>query len=130
MLACPNFVFGVLNGTSGYQFSNIPPAVIPGSEWLTTLYGAHFTANNMPWDGKNFNGGSDYGPFLEAGLPAGGVSAFIDRLKTLEERDRYNRMLGSNLGGISGIAIDPCHHTLNTHTHTPSVYWLSDNPPA
>jgi len=38
------------------------------------------------------------------------VSAFIDRLKTVEERDRYNRMLGAPLGGIPGIAIDPCYH--------------------
>ena len=110
MVACSNFVFGVLNGTSGYDYSNIPPAVVPGSQWITTLFANYFVQYNMPWDGKAFNGRSDYGPFLEAGLPAGGVSAFIDRLKTQEERDRYNTMLGPGMGGISGVAIDPCYH--------------------
>ena len=110
MMACPNFLFGVLNGTSGYEYSNIPPKVVPGSEWLTSLFASYFTSHQLPWDGKAFNGRSDYGPFLEAGLPAGGVSAFIDRLKTQEERDRYNVMLGPGMGGISGIAIDPCYH--------------------
>ena len=109
-MACPNFVFGVLNGTSGYEYPNIPPPVVPGSEWLTALFSGYFTSRSLPWDGKAFNGRSDYGPFLEAGLPAGGVSAFIDRLKTQEERDRYNRMLGPGMGGIAGIDIDPCYH--------------------
>ena len=45
-----------------------------------------------------------------AGIPAGGVSAFIDRLKTQEERDRYDRVLGTGMGGVPNIAIDPCYH--------------------
>ena len=111
MVACPNFVFGVLNGSSGADFpTTIPASVLPGSIALTNLFSEYFVANRMPWDGKAFNGRSDYGPFLTAGIPAGGVSAFIDRLKTVEERDRYNRMLGVGMGGIPNIAIDPCYH--------------------
>ena len=59
-MACPNFVFGVLNGTSGYEYPNIPRQVVPGSEWITSLFGNYFVEHRMPWDGKAFNGRSDY----------------------------------------------------------------------
>ena len=111
MIACPNFVFGVLNGSSGADFpATIPASVLNGSSALTSMYAQYFVDRRMPWDGKAFNGRSDYGPFLSAGIPAGGVSAFIDRVKTVEERDRYNRMLGWGMGGVPNVAIDPCYH--------------------
>ena len=109
-------MFGVLNGSSGADFpSTIPASVLPGSIALTNLYRDYFVSQSLPWDGKQFNGRSDYGSFLTAGIPAGGVSAFIDRLKTMEERDRYNAMLGPGMGGIPNIAIGP--FTLSTHQH-------------
>ena len=109
MSACPNFVFGILNGSTGVNTSSIPPAVIPGSEAITRLFVDWFEGRHLPWDSKTLNGGSDYQSFLEAGVPAGGVSAFINRMKTEEERDRYDRMLGPGKGGIPNIAIDPVH---------------------
>ena len=48
--------------------------------------------------------------FVVTGIPAGGVSAFIDREKTEEERNRYDSMLGQGRGGIANVAIDPCYH--------------------
>jgi len=108
MTSTPNFVIGVLDAATATQ--DIKPEVIPGSMAISQKYIDYFKSNNLPYDAKPFNGRSDYGSFLAVGLPAGGVSAFIDRLKTEEERNRYDAMLGQGKGGIANIAIDPCYH--------------------
>ena len=55
----------MLNGSSGADFpTTIPASVLPGSTALTNLFSSYFVSHNLPWDGKPFNGRSDYGPFL------------------------------------------------------------------
>ncbi|SOD67608.1 Zn-dependent amino- or carboxypeptidase, M28 family [Streptomyces zhaozhouensis] len=49
-----------------------------------------------------FNGRSDYAPFLEAGIPAGGTFAGGEGLKTAEEAALW--------GGTAGEPYDPCYH--------------------
>ena len=108
MLASSNFIFGIYNGKTAP--SNTPASARPGSNKITTLFQQWFEVNRLPWDYTNFDGRSDYGPFLAAGLVAGGLFSGADAAKTLEQRNRYEAMLGPGLGGTSGIRQDPCYH--------------------
>lgn len=108
MLGSPNFIFGIYNGKSA---SSTTPAVAkPGSVKMTDLFQAWFDSNKYPWDYTSFDGRSDYGPFLAAGIAAGGLFSGADGLKTTEQRNRYAAMLGPSHGGTSGIRQDICYH--------------------
>ena len=49
-----------------------------------------------------FDGRSDYGPFIEVGIPAGGLFSGAEGLKTAER--------GSVFGGTAGEPYDACYH--------------------
>ncbi|CAF3067676.1 unnamed protein product [Rotaria sp. Silwood2] len=108
MLGSPNFIFGIYDGKTAP--STALDAAKPGSNKMTTLFQDWFIGNNFPWDYTNFDGRSDYGPFLAAGVAAGGLFSGADALKTVEQRKRYNTMLGAGFGGTSGIRQDKCYH--------------------
>ncbi|CAF3074394.1 unnamed protein product, partial [Rotaria sp. Silwood2] len=108
MLGSPNFIFGIYDGKTAP--STALDAAKPGSNKMTTLFQDWFIGNNFPWDYTNFDGRSDYGPFLAAGVAAGGLFSGADALKTVEQRNRYNTMLGAGFGGTSGIRQDKCYH--------------------
>ncbi len=50
-----------------------------------------------------FDGRSDYGPFTEVGIPAGGLFSGGDGIKTQEQAEIY--------GGTAGEFYDPYYHT-------------------
>jgi len=96
MLASPNFVRGVYNGLSG------PDAVKNASAGISDMFIDHFKTVGKPWVFSDFNGRSDYGPFIEAGIPAGGLDSGAEGIKTDIERHMF--------GGMSKTAYDPCYH--------------------
>ncbi|WP_228430928.1 M28 family peptidase [Baekduia soli] len=49
-----------------------------------------------------FDGRSDHGPFIEAGIPAGGTFSGAEEIKAAEEAQAY--------GGAAGVAYDTCRH--------------------
>jgi Zn-dependent M28 family amino/carboxypeptidase len=49
-----------------------------------------------------FDGRSDYGPFIETGIPAGGLFTGAEGIKTAEQAAIY--------GGQAGKQYDPCYH--------------------
>lgn len=51
------------------------------------------------WDLTAFDGRSDYGPFIENGIPAGGLFTGAERIKNAEGRAKY--------GGLANAAYDP-----------------------
>ena len=108
MLGSPNFIFGIYNGASAP--GGTPTVALPGSNKMTTVFRQWFDDNGLPWDYTSFDGRSDYGPFLAAGVAAGGLFSGADGTKTVEQRDRYNALLGSDLGGQSGVRLDICYH--------------------
>ena len=61
-------------------------------------------------DYTDFSGRSDYGPFLAEGIVAGGLFSGADDMKTIEQRNRYDQVLGQGMGGIPNIIQDPCYH--------------------
>ncbi|WP_432107988.1 M28 family metallopeptidase [Streptomyces sp. AA1529] len=52
--------------------------------------------------GTDFTGRSDYGPFIEAGIPSGGTFTGAEGIKTAEEQKLW--------GGTAGEAYDGCYH--------------------
>jgi Zn-dependent M28 family amino/carboxypeptidase len=52
--------------------------------------------------GTDFSGRSDYGPFIEQGIPAGGLFTGAEEIKSPEEAQRW--------GGTAGEAYDRCYH--------------------
>ena len=49
-----------------------------------------------------FNGRSDYGPFLARGIPCGGLETGAEKIKTEAERQMF--------GGWANAAYDTCYH--------------------
>lgn len=56
----------------------------------------------VPTEGTDFSGRSDYGPFIEVGIPSGGLFTGAEVLKTPEQAEKW--------GGDAGIAYDKCYH--------------------
>ena len=94
MVASPNYVFLVLNGSSS--------AAPVGSAYLADTMAAGITEQSELWKLAPFTGRSDYGPFLKFGIPAGGIETGADLKKTMEERRMF--------GGLANAYHDPCYH--------------------
>ncbi|KAI0528422.1 aminopeptidase Y [Xylaria digitata] len=98
MIASPNYYLGVYDG-DGSRFNLSGP---PGSDVAEKLFEDWFAARNLTTFGAEFNGRSDYGPFLEAGVPCSGLDTGADGVKTEEEKTIY--------GGIAGEPYDQNYH--------------------
>ncbi|CAF1281330.1 unnamed protein product [Rotaria sordida] len=108
MLGSPNYMFGIYDARTANN--NTPAHALPGSHKITNLYREWFIRQNLPWNNTDFSGRSDYGPFLAKGIVAGGLFSGADDMKSLDERNYYDKMLGQGLGGIAGAIHDPCYH--------------------
>lgn len=108
MAASPNFIFGIYNGRTASQ--ETPCQALIGSNKVTDLYRDWLIKQNLPWDLRDLNSRSDYGPFLAAGVVAGGVATGSDAVKTAEQREKYRQSLGENNAGFAGAILDPCYH--------------------
>lgn len=53
-------------------------------------------------EGTDFDGRSDYGPFIAVGIPAGGTFTGAEQRKSAEQAQKW--------GGQAGQAFDPCYH--------------------
>lgn len=93
MLGSPNYMRGVLNGTD---------SELSGSGVIMQTFIEFFDLQGLAYKIIPFTGRSDYGPYLEAGIPAGGVETGAELIKTSEERDVF--------GGLANAAYDPCYH--------------------
>lgn len=66
MMASPNFAYQVYNATDAEN-----PL---GSEQLRDLYTDWYTSSGLNYTMIEFDGRSDYDPFVRAGIPAGGIA--------------------------------------------------------
>ncbi|RPB21343.1 Zn-dependent exopeptidase [Terfezia boudieri ATCC MYA-4762] len=98
MIASPNYVYFVYDG-DGSASNLTGPA---GSDKIKHMFEEHFL--NVGWKVKPtaFNGRSDYGPFIEVGIPSGGLFTGAEGVKTAEEAAYY--------GGKAGAWYDPNYH--------------------
>lgn len=81
MIASPNFGYFILDG-DGSAF-NISGAA--GSDHIEKTFEQFYAKNKAKSAPTQFNGRSDYGAFLDAGIPAGGVNTGAEGIKTEEQ---------------------------------------------
>jgi hypothetical protein len=95
MLASPNYVLGIHDGST---------AVLKQNESLviTSMFIEYFDSMQLPYSLAELRSGSDFVPFIEAGIPAGGLVAGASSIKTDEERTIF--------GGFANTQKDPCYH--------------------
>ncbi len=61
-----------------------------------------YRLRGLPSEEVAFDGRSDYGPFVKAGIPAGGIFSGADDIKTPGQAAMY--------GGTADRSYDPCYH--------------------
>lgn len=98
MVASPNGGRFVHDG-DGSSFGNAGPS---GSGEIERLFLDYFEKNSLAAEATVFDGGSDYEPFLRAGIPAGGLFSGDDDRKTAEQVTEF--------GGIEDEDHDSCYH--------------------
>ena len=103
MLASPNHANFVYDG----DFSDTPPPatapdVNPGAAKIEQYFVQYFTKQKVVTEPTAFDGRSDYKPFQDNGIAAGGLFSGAEVAKTAEQVE--------NWGGTAGVAFDPCYH--------------------
>ena len=106
MIGSPNFVHMIYDG----DLSDSPPipedvfapAARPFSATIEKIFLDYFKANRIPNRPTDFDGRSDYGPFIANGIPAGGLFTGAEGIKTPEEAALF--------GGVAGEQYDGCYH--------------------
>jgi len=96
MLGSPNYFRGVYDGEGA------APDIRTGSVNIENLFTTYFNFANLPWNLTEFTGRSDYGPFIENGIPAGGLFTGAEVIKP----DNYRK----DYGGLANAAFDTCYH--------------------
>ncbi|GIJ29756.1 amidohydrolase [Micromonospora qiuiae] len=100
MIGSPNYVFGVYDGDDSAQEGSGPGP--EGSAQIEKVFEEFFASRKLPTVPADFSGRSDYGGFIDVGIPAGGLFTGAEGLKTAEEAALF--------GGLAGEAYDPCYH--------------------
>jgi Zn-dependent M28 family amino/carboxypeptidase len=98
MVGSPNFVRFVYDGDG----SGTGTAGPNGSKVIEQVFLDYFAGQGLPSEPTAFDGRSDYGPFIDVGIPAGGLFTGAEGIKTAEQVEMY--------GGTSGEQYDPCYH--------------------
>lgn len=106
MIGSPNFVNFVYDG----DLSDSPPigddvfhpAARPFSATIERIFLDYFRSQRIPTLPTDFDGRSDYGPFIANGVPAGGLFTGAEGEKTPEQAAIW--------GGTAGEWYDPCYH--------------------
>jgi Zn-dependent M28 family amino/carboxypeptidase len=103
MLASPNHGKFVYDG----DFSNTtPPAtapnVNPGAAYIESVFLKYFKSVGISPDPTAFDGRSDYKPFQDNGVAAGGLFSGAEVAKSAVQAAKW--------GGTAGVAFDPNYH--------------------
>ncbi len=103
MLASPNHGKFVYDG----NFSHTPPPatapnVNPGAAYIESVFLKYFKSVKIIPDPTAFDGRSDYKPFQDNGIAAGGLFSGAEVAKSQAQADKW--------GGIAGKPFDPNYH--------------------
>jgi Zn-dependent M28 family amino/carboxypeptidase len=98
MVASPNPVRFVYDG-DGSDTASAGPL---GSAQIESMFLEWFDAQGLPTSPTAFDGRSDYGPFIQTGIPAGGLFTGAEQQKTASEVGDY--------GGEAALPYDACYH--------------------
>jgi Zn-dependent M28 family amino/carboxypeptidase len=110
MLASPNHGKFVYDG----DFSHTPPpatapTVNPGAAYIESVFLKYFKSVGIAPDPTAFDGRSDYKPFQDNGIAAGGLFSGAEVAKSQEQADKW--------GGMVGVAFDPNYHQPGDDIH-------------
>ena len=97
-----NLNFDMVGSTNYVRFVYDGDAGPNGSGVVEDVFLDYFASQGLPVEPTDFDGRSDYGPFIDVGIPAGGLFTGAEGVKTPEQEDVY--------GGTAGISYDPCYH--------------------
>ncbi|HEX5116139.1 MAG TPA: M28 family peptidase [Pseudonocardiaceae bacterium] len=98
MLASPNAGYFVQGGRGDGRTESGPP----GSAVVGDVLGDELTDVGVTAQHVAFDDGSDFVPFIDAGIPTGGVLTGDEQRKTVRQASRW--------GGRSGQVFDACYH--------------------
>jgi aminopeptidase S len=98
MVASPNPGY-LVQGGKGRSLSKSGP---DGSAAVAQVLTEQLAVAGVTAEATEFEDGSDYVPFIEAGIPSAGVLTGDSQEKTVEQAMRW--------GGRAGQAFDPCYH--------------------
>jgi Zn-dependent M28 family amino/carboxypeptidase len=103
MLASPNHGKFVYDG----NFSHTPPPatapnVNPGAAYIESVFNKYFASVGISPDPTAFDGRSDYKPFQDNGIAAGGLFSGAEVAKSAAQAAKW--------GGTAGLAFDPNYH--------------------
>ena len=100
MIASPNPGYFVYDGDdSAHRGAGPGP---PGSAAIERTFTDYLSAHGVRTEPTDFDGRSDYGPFIRARIPAGGLFSGAEGTKSDEQATRW--------GGVAGQPFDPCYH--------------------
>lgn len=100
MIASKNHIYGIYDGDDSDRTGAGPgPA---GSEVIEKDFEAFYAERGLPYMGVDFSGRSDYGPFMQVGIPSGGLFTGAEGVKTAAQARLF--------GGTAGQPYDPCYH--------------------
>ncbi|WP_189162312.1 M28 family peptidase, partial [Sphaerisporangium melleum] len=100
MVGSPNYAYKLYDGDDSDAEGS--PAGPPGSDAIEKRLATFFSGRGLATVGTDFDGRSDYGAFMDAGIPAGGIFTGAEGIKTAEEAALF--------GGTAGVAYDVCYH--------------------
>ncbi|MEW2412700.1 M28 family metallopeptidase [Streptomyces sp. NPDC046866] len=100
MIASPNAAYFVYDGDDSDHVGSGPGP--EGSAQLEKGISDFLDARGIPHEGSDFTGRSDYGPFIEAGIPSGGTDTGAEGIKTAAQAAKF--------GGEAGVAYDVNYH--------------------
>jgi len=105
MVGSPNGGYFIYDGDDSDKVGAGPGPY--GSAQIEKAFADFFAARNLPTEGTDFSGRSDYGPFIAVGIPSGGLFTGAEGVKTEEQAATW--------GGTAGVAYDPCYHQACDH---------------
>ncbi|MGW1539869.1 M28 family metallopeptidase [Streptomyces sp. NPDC002309] len=100
MIASPNAGYFVYDGDDSDGVGAGPGP--EGSAQLEKGINDFLDSKSIPHEGTDFTGRSDYGPFIEVGIPSGGTFTGAEGIKTASQAVKF--------GGTAGQAYDPNYH--------------------
>jgi Zn-dependent M28 family amino/carboxypeptidase len=100
MIGSPNAAYFAYDGDDSDGVGAGPGP--QGSAQIEHRFTDYLAAEGIATEGTDFDGRSDYGRFIEKGIPAGGLFTGAEGLKTPEQAAKW--------GGTAGVAYDACYH--------------------
>ena len=121
MVGSPNHVFFVYDGDDSDGVGRRPGP--SGSAQIEDVFERYYTDRGIPFKGTDFSGRSDYGPFIAAGIPAGGLFTGAEGVKTAEEAAIWGGTAGQPTTPATTWRATPSRTTTTSRwTSTPTAW--------